>query len=87
MDEYTVLGFLSCLQGELKHWAHRIKNIEMQDILNGVDIYWGILHSEDMSTDQWWTTKSADIFNGHGQNKRYRKDSTINENSHEYKFL
>ena len=74
-----VMGFLTCSWGELQHWAHGIKATETLDILDGEDIYWGILHSEDLSTDQWWTTISVDICNGH--RKREEKDSKINEKS------
>ena len=35
----TVTGFLSCWQRQLEHWAHGIKDTEMLDILDGVDIY------------------------------------------------
>ena len=49
-----VVGFLCYLQGELKHWAHRIKETDTQDVEN-VDIHLFTLLSEDLNTN--WVTK------------------------------
>ena len=48
----SVKGFLSSSQAELEHWTHGIKDTEMLDIVNAVDIYWFIPHSEDLNIDQ-----------------------------------